>query len=223
VSSSVTARFPNLPLASSLKRNVPERTPSENETEESDDNALLSRIANGEREALSRLFHRFARHVRCVGRRILQNDAEADDLVQEVFLYIHNKSILFDSAKGSARCWIFQIAYTQAFLRRRQLKAHGFYTSGIADDSRQGEPWMISGADYDQTVEGLFGINGWRTMLKSLTEEQRETLRLHFFEGCTFSEIAERLGQSFANIRNHHYRGLEKLRKHLAHNALNRR
>jgi RNA polymerase sigma-70 factor (ECF subfamily) len=85
------------------------------------------------------------------------------------------------------------------------------------------DPRTSSGADYDQTVEGLFGRNGWRKIVDALTKEQRETLRLHFFEGCTFTEIAEKLGQSYANVRNHHYRGLEKLRKHLAEDDLSRR
>src|SRR5262249_4864276 len=111
----------------------------------------------------------------------------------------------------------------QAFLRRRQLKSRGFYASAIADSLREIEPQISSGADYDQSVEGLFGRNGWQKILQSLTEEQRETLRLHFFEGCTFTEIAEKLGQSYANVRNHHYRGLERVRKHLAEYSSNGR
>ena len=63
----------------------------------------------------------------------------------------------------------------------------------------------------------------WWRVLESLTEDQRKTLRLHFFEGYTFEEIAEKLGQSYGNVRNHHYRGLEKVRKHLADRELNRR
>jgi RNA polymerase sigma-70 factor (ECF subfamily) len=103
------------------------------------------------------------------------------------------------------------------------LKSHGLCASGIVDNRREIEPRTHSGPDYDQTPEGLFGRNGWRKILKSLTDDQRETLRLHFFEGCTFGEIAEKLGQSYANVRNHHYRGLEKVRKHLAEDVLNRR
>jgi len=158
-----------------------------------------------------------------VGRRILRNDGEAEDLVQEVFLYIHRKSSLFDGSKGTARSWIFQIAYTQAFLRRRALKSHGLGASGIVDNRREIEPWSSSAAVYDQTPEGLFGRSGWRKIVELLTEDQRETLRLHFFEGCTFGEIAEQLGQSYANVRNHYYRGLEKVRKHLGDSVLNRR
>jgi RNA polymerase sigma-70 factor (ECF subfamily) len=190
---------------------------------ESADETVLKRIREGDREALALLFHRYAHPVRNIGQRLLRDKAEADDLVQEVFLYIHRKSTLFDSSKGSARSWIIQVAYTQAFLRRRELKAHGFYLSGIADRMVEGHQTDDKGAHYDHTVEGLFGRNGWKKILEDLTEDQRETFRLHFFEGYTFAEIAQKLGQSVANVRNHHYRGLEKLRKHLPEDELNSR
>jgi RNA polymerase sigma-70 factor (ECF subfamily) len=183
----------------------------------------MYKVKGGDREALSSLFSRYALMVRSVGRRILRDKAEAEDLVQEVFLYIHRKSGLFDSRKGSASSWIVQVAYTQAFLRRRELKSHGFYLSGITDKPLECHQSSDKGEEYDRSVEGLFGRNGWREILGALTQEQRETLRLHFFEGFTFDEIAEKLGQSYANVRNHHYRGLEKLRKYLAGSELNRR
>jgi RNA polymerase sigma-70 factor (ECF subfamily) len=190
---------------------------------ETTDEALISLTEKGDREALSVLFRRHSRLVHNVGRRILRDNGEADDLVQEVFLYVHRKSGLYDASKGTARSWIVQVAYTQAFLRRRQLKARGFYSSRNVDNSSETGPRASSGADYDQTVEGIFGRNGWRRILDVLTHEQRETLRLHFFEGYTFTEIAEKLGQSYANVRNYHYRGLEKLRKHLAEDESNGR
>ena len=215
-------RLPALPLEKGAGTNAPQSIFPDNQPDSIDDDSLIYRLRAGDREACRFLFKRFAPSVRNVGRRILKDDAEADDLVQEVFLYIHRKCTLFNSSKGSARSWIFQVAYTQALLRRRQLKAIGFYASGIADRSMKTEAGTSSGADYDQTVEGLFGRDGWQKILESLTEEQRETLRLHFFEGYTFGEIAGKLGQSYANVRNHHYRGLEKVRKHLAENCLNR-
>jgi RNA polymerase sigma-70 factor, ECF subfamily len=187
------------------------------------DESLLTDISAGDRESLALLFRRYAYSVRNVGQRILRDKAEADDLVQEVFLYIHRKSTLFDSSKGSARSWIIQVAYTQALLRRRELKSHGFYLSGIADRPVECEQASNKGAHYDHTVEGLFGRNGWKKIVGDLTHDQRETFHLHFFEGYTFTEIAEKMGQTHANVRNHHYRGLEKLRKHLADDELNRR
>jgi RNA polymerase sigma-70 factor, ECF subfamily len=223
VNSFSAARFPTLRVVEkSAIANQAIPGCSSDPTEVSDE-VLLERVSAGAREDLAVLFRRYAGIVHGLGRRILRDAAEADDLVQDVFLYVNRKCGLYDPAKGSARSWIFQIAYTQAFLRRRFLKAHGFYASGIADKLSGIEPRTSPGADYDHTVEGLFGRNGWKKILGSLTQDQRETFRLHFFEGYTFTEIAEKLGQAFANVRNHHYRGLEKLRKHFAEDELKRR
>jgi RNA polymerase sigma-70 factor, ECF subfamily len=222
VSFSVSTRLHGLRASLKLDDGTARTISHQDCSKESDDEALIARVQAGDREALSLLFRRYAHPVRSVGQRILRDGTEADDLVQEVFLYIHRKSGVFDGSKGSARSWIVQVAYTQGFLRRRQLKSRGFYPSGIADKpaERQSDH---RGAHYDHSVEGLFGRNGWKRIVQGLTVDQRETLRLHFFEGYTFAEIAEKLGQSFANVRNHHYRGLEKLRKCLAGNKLNKR
>lgn len=48
-----------------------------------------------------------------------------------------------------------------------------------------------------------------------LTPEQRQTIRLYFFEGYSLKEIAEATGRSLVNVRSHYYRGLERLRKHV--------
>jgi RNA polymerase sigma-70 factor (ECF subfamily) len=223
MSSFTTSRFPTLPLNQAKRRAAEVASSDSGQSFEITDEALIARVQIGDRDSLALLFRRYSHLVRNVGQRILQDKTEAEDLVQEVFLYIHRKSALFDSAKGSARSWIVQVAYTQAFLRRRQLKSHGFYLSGITDKAAECREQYDKGAHYDHTVEGLFGRNAWKAIIEGLTEDQRETLRLHFFEGYTFTEIAEKLGQSFANVRNHHYRGLEKLRKYLAVSELNRR
>jgi RNA polymerase sigma-70 factor, ECF subfamily len=223
LSSSATTRFSGLSLHEETRgRSYISIKQSSGKTEPSDE-SLLVNIGAGDRDSLALLFQRYAHLVRNVGQRVLRDTAEADDLVQEVFLYIHRKSSLFDSSKGSASSWIVQVAYTQALLRRRRLTSQGFYMSGITDRPHEYDQADNKGADYDHTVEGLFGRNGWKKIAEDLTEDQRETLRLHFFEGYTFTEIAEKLGQSYANVRNHHYRGLEKLRRHLAEDQLNRR
>jgi RNA polymerase sigma-70 factor (ECF subfamily) len=180
--------------------------------ESATDEILLSRIQLNEREALSLLFGRYARLTFSIGRRILRDDAESEDLVQEVFLYIYRKCSSFDGTKGSARSWIVQIAYTQALMRRRAIKSQELHSSAIVDKPKEIEFDRNSGTQYERTVEGLFGREGWRKAFDALTVDQQETLRLYFFEGYTFAEIAEKLGQSYGNIRNHHYRSLEKLR-----------
>jgi RNA polymerase sigma-70 factor (ECF subfamily) len=187
--------------------------------EQSSDEALMAMLQDGGQDAIGCLFRRHARAIHTVGKRVLRDAAEAEDLVQEVFLYVFRKRDLYDSSKGSARSWLIQIAYTQAFLRRRKLKSLGLYEALPEENCNS----HASKIPYDHSVEALFGRNCWKAILDDLTGDQEQVLRLHFFEGYTFSEIAEKLGQTYANVRNHHYRGLEKLRRHLAERQLNRR
>ena len=220
MSSFSTVRLPPLSLVSETATKLGVNPANSQNPVAVSDEILLAKIASGERNALSDLFRRYARTVFSIGRRILRDAAEADDLVQEVFLYLYRKGTLYDPSKEPARSWLIQVAYTQAFLRRRALNSHGFYAPAVADRPAETDPSPVQGTLHEYTAEGFFGRNGWKKVWDSLTEFQRETLQLHFYEGCTFAEIAEKLGQSYVNIRHHYYRGLEKLRKHADENDL---
>ena len=67
----------------------------------------------------------------------------------------------------------------------------------------------------DYSAEAVFGRNGLEAVFVTLSEDQRETLRLHFFEGHTLAEISAKLGQPLGNVRHHYYRALDKLRKQM--------
>jgi RNA polymerase sigma factor (sigma-70 family) len=187
VDSSTTARFPTVPVS---KAEDPKRLLSiKRETAlEPSDGALLLRITSGDREALGLLFQRYARPVRSIGRRILRDDSEADDLVQDIFLFIQRKCSIFDSSKSSAGSWIVQMAYQRAIERRRRLAARHFYKREDlqSDGSRVvGTPTI----EHDYSPEAVFGRNGLEKIIGALSEHQRETLRLYFFEGYTLSAI----------------------------------
>ena len=181
----------------------------------------MTLVLQGDREAMGCLFRRYARPVRNIGHRILRDTAEAEDLVQEVFLYVYRKCALYDVSKGPARSWLIQVAYTQALLRRRKLKSHGFYQAATADKPMANQPGRNPGAPYDYTAEGIFGRNGWKAALDDLARDQREILALFFFHGYTFAEIAKRLRIPYANVRSRYYRGLDRLRRHLSDRPLN--
>ena len=206
-----------MPLLGSLSENARSEGLS---IQEVSDETLMARICQGEREALAVLFRRYARLVRGVAFRILRDKSEADDLLQEVFLFIHRKSGTFDKSKSSARSWMVQMTYHRAIDRRRYLNSRHFYTrldlnqtAALLDlRSAQREEGEIFGHMVGKTtIQGL---------LDALSEEQRNTLSLHFVEGFTFAEIAVKLDQSLGNIRNHYYRGLEKLRKQMFRGGL---
>lgn len=178
------------------------------------DEDLLARIPTGDQEALGLLFERYARIVRNIAGRILRDTSEAEDVVQDLFLYIQRKCSTFDSSKSSAGSWIVQMAYHRAIERRRYLATRHFYKhSDLQSHASQVVAKMTIEEDY--SAEAVFGRNGLEKVLSSLSEEQRETMRLHFFEGYTLAEIGVKLSQSHRHVRNHYYRGLDKLRKQM--------
>jgi RNA polymerase sigma-70 factor, ECF subfamily len=170
---------------------------------------LLFLIKTGDKEALSILFQRHAQAVYNVSRRILKDDLEAEDLLQELFLFIFQKAQTFDSAKSSASSWIIQMAYHRAIDRRRYLSFRQHYKTQELDEDRAiGNRGQIS-------IDEVAGRALLTKLRKELSADQQQTLDLHFFEGYSFQEIAEKTGQTLGNIRNHYYRGLERLRSHI--------
>jgi RNA polymerase sigma-70 factor (ECF subfamily) len=182
----------------------------------SSDEALMACIGDGSKEALACLFHRYARLVRSVAYKILRDDSEADDLLQEVFLFIHQKSGVFDSSKSSARSWIVQMAYHRAIDRRRYLDSRHFYTQVDLEDVGNELSGPGTRAErYENSIEEVLERVGLRKVFGVLSEIQRQTLGLHLLDGYTFEEIAVKLDQTRGNVKHHYFRGLEKLRKQI--------
>ncbi|MGB8062249.1 MAG: RNA polymerase sigma factor [Candidatus Sulfotelmatobacter sp.] len=183
---------------------------------ESSDEVLMARIGDGDKEGLACLFRRYARLVRAVGYKILRDDSEADDLLQDVFLFIHQKSRVFDSSKSSARSWIVQMAYHRAIDRRRYLDSRHFYTQVDLEDvgNELSGPGTRAGR-FENSIEEVLGRIGLRRVFGVLSEIQRQTLGLRLVDGYTFEEIAVKLDQTRGNVKNHYFRALEKLRKQI--------
>lgn len=197
--------------AAQARIKVGPREPSEQKLT---DEQLLILIVQGNSEALEWLFQRYARVVRSIAARILRDDSEAEDLVQDLFLFLQRKCSIFDSSKSSASSWIIQMAYQRAIERRRRLATRHFYRSEDLQETAH-QLVGIPTTERDYSPEAVFGRNGLEKLLGALSEDQRETLRLFFFEGYTLAEISSKIGQPLGNVRNHYYRALDKLRKQM--------
>ena len=176
------------------------------------DQVAMERLQSGNKEALGLLYDRYCRTVLSVGLRILHDRSEAQELVQDVFLYIFRKCSGFDASKGTVASWLLQIAYCRAFDRRNYLISRRFYDYCNIDE-------IVESVNADIVVEGLADqIELRRTFEQAfceLTESQKRTLELFFFEGYSLREISVHMVESLANIRNHYYRGLERLRSRI--------
>jgi len=214
-SSFPTTRFPALPLSKEKEGADPLYKDTAGTSEEFSDQALIARICENDDEALKILFKRYSRLVWNIARRILGDSAEAEDVIQEVFLLIHQKATLFDPAKGPPRTLIVYITYQSACKRRRYLNGRHSHYSWQLNESVATPPPAVSVSFFDESIEAYFGKEGLRNAIAELSQAQRRTLRLYFFEGYALDEIALKLGQSLGNIRHHYFRGLERLRKHM--------
>jgi len=178
-----------------------------------DDEHLLLYIQSGNREALGILFDRYARLILSVGQRVLRDTAEAEDLVHDVFLFLLDKSDLFDPTRGSARAWLAKVTYHRALDRRKYLARRCFC------DTRSGANDAVS-SNLAESPELFYWQSYLQRAFDDLSEEQRLTLDLYFFQGFTINEISLHIGKSRVNVRNYYYRGLERLRELMARGEL---
>jgi len=173
------------------------------------DEVLMAHVAAANHDALAVLFDRYQGAVLRVAMQVLRNPHEAEDLLQAVFLELMRNAGKFEAAKGTARVWILQCVYHRAFDRKRYLNRRGAYDvidnetslNGPAEDSNESS--TLSAMDSARLVQQA---------MAHLSEAQRKTIEMAFFDGLTMHEIADKTGETFVNVRHHYYRGLEKMR-----------
>jgi len=174
------------------------------------DEDLMARLAANDSNALELLFDRYSRLVLSIALRILRDYGEAEEVVQEVFFHLFQRARLFDPSKGAAKAWIAKIALRRALDRKAHLDRRGFYLGtdiGSLDDT------LAGGTDLDREIGARLNRVQLEKAFEELSEMQRQTLELFYFEGLELREISEKLNEPRGNIRHHFYRGLERLRK----------
>lgn len=171
------------------------------------DNEVLVELRAGNQDAFGIIFERYHKLVYSTALRFLRDAGEADDLTQSVFFEAFRKLAQFDPARGTLKMWLLQYAYSRSINRRNYLMVRRLHPQGPQNEALdENAPWMSSATptqDATRLTEQL---------LRELPDEQRATIEMAFFEDLTFTEIADRRGESFSAVRHHYYRGLARLR-----------
>lgn len=171
-----------------------------------EDAALIQSLQSGGEESFDILFARYWKLVFAIAWKILRQRSEAEDIVQDVFLAIYQRSDRYDPCRASVRTWIGQFAYYKALVKRKALHA----TSATnLDELKEFESGLLRFGASDGVLERATFVD---QCLAVLSPRQRRTLELVHFDGYTLTEVATILKQSLANTRNHYYRGLNALR-----------
>jgi RNA polymerase sigma-70 factor (ECF subfamily) len=172
------------------------------------DRQALERMARGDHDGLAELYDRHARLVYSLALRVARDQADAEDVVQDVFTQAWRQAARYDPARGPVVAWLLTLTRSRALdrLRARRVRpwdAPGEDTASIeVPDARDGPDALAISAEQVARV---------RAALDRLPLMQRVAIELAYFEGLTHSEIAVRLEQPLGTVKTRIRQGLLRL------------
>jgi RNA polymerase sigma-70 factor (ECF subfamily) len=205
-----------LPVAISIVELNPDRL---TETVEGDDLRLIEALRGGTEAAYEELIHRFQQPVYALALRLLDDQAEACDVVQEVFLKVFRNVGSF-RGQSSLKTWIYRITVNEAHNARRWFFRHRrreVELDRTPDDSRD---WKEMIADGGRSPFDVAFDREQHVMIEAALERInpifREAVVLRDIADLSYDEIAEVLGVSLGTVKSRILRGREALREKLA-------
>ena len=186
----------------------PRRARAVHDSGDASDEALLTRIAAGDREAFALFFERYAAKVKSYLVRLGARGAQAEDLAQDAMVAVWRRAASFDGAKAKASTWMFVIARNAWIDRLRREKVELAYRGYVEAPEQSSDEAPDDAAARVQTEEQM------RAALDVLSEEQRQVVQLAFYEDSPHSELAERLDLPLGTVKSRLRLALNKLRAH---------
>jgi len=170
-----------------------------------DDAALVVRIADGDKHALSLLYDRYAGLMLGIALRIAGARGEAEDLIHDVFLEVWRRAGDFDPKRGTARAWLLLRTRSRAIDRRkspRLSRAVSWDDIGGDDRAAPDAPDAMLAAERERV----------RAALASLSREHRVVVELAYFQGLSMGEIASQIECPVGTVKSRLFAAREKLK-----------
>jgi RNA polymerase sigma-70 factor (ECF subfamily) len=175
------------------------------------DEELMARLCKEDETALSQLYQRHVALLRTIISRVVNNDADVDDLLQEVFLEIWRQASRYDEKKGKALGWIVTLARRRAIDRVRRRQAYQRAQDRLLEETKVShEPIMQHGADEDLIAADRGEI--LQKVFAKLPEAQWKALHLAFYRGMSQREIAAHTGIPLGTIKTRLELAMRKVR-----------
>jgi RNA polymerase sigma-70 factor (ECF subfamily) len=182
--------------------------------EQQADVARMKRIAGGDASALGDVYDRHARAVYSLALRIVGEEAEAEEVIQEVFAQAWRQSDRYDESRGSVAAWLLTMTRTRAIDRVRARRARPDRDGAASDYVLHNV--QAPGVDPADALAAAEDAGRLRTALSELAPAQRIAIEMAYYEGLSQTEIAERLATPLGTVKTRIRSGLLKLRDALA-------
>lgn len=174
------------------------------------DEELMSAVVNGKHAALEELYDRYSAILKALIIRVVHDEAEADDLLQEIFMQIWHQAKHYSANKGKALGWIVTLARRRAIDRLRKRQAYCRATERMEEQvDQQPGAWRQSRIDDDIFRNDLREF--LRERIDQLPPFQKEAIELAYFSGMSQREIALATGAPLGTIKTRLELGLRKL------------
>ena len=180
--------------------------------------ALLARTALGDRAAFAQLYDRTSGHLFAVLLRVQRDRAQAEDLLQEVYVSVWRAAGGFDAARSQPLTWLTSIARNRAIdsLRRSQTQPQMLSTTRAADDDDDSPDAVERAADDApgplDLLDRACDARQLTQCMDGLSATQRQSVALAFFDGLSHAEVAAHLHEPLGTVKSWVRRALATLK-----------
>jgi RNA polymerase sigma-70 factor (ECF subfamily) len=179
--------------------------------EEETDEAILQRVAAGDEAAFAELYDRFSGPLFALARRVLNDDHEARDALQDGFLYLWDRAHDYDATKSKAFTWAVIIFRHKAIDRLRSVRRRAKL---VEEATAELLPTLDgSGVERaDRAADRAERAGIVRRALEALPEAQRRCIEWAFLKGLTHYQLSEKFDEPLGTVKTNIRRGLLRLR-----------
>jgi len=177
---------------------------------EPSDFELMRGIQNEDAEALSKLYDRYNGILKALILRVIHNESEADDLLQEIFMEIWNQAKNFSAHKGKPLGWMVTLARRRAIDGLRKKQAYARAEERLQTETEQQPDAWVHNATEQEITFGDTRILV-RQVINSLPPAQQQAIELAFFRGMSQREIAANTNTPLGTVKTRLELGLKKI------------
>lgn len=194
---------------------TPERFLTTSRDLQEPDSELAARVAHGDQRAFGALYDRHGRMAFSLALAIVQNSADAEEVVADGFLRVWRTAADFDAGRGSVAAWLATIVRTRALdlVRSRKRRSTAMDRAAAMSEAGAAPGSSQPGIDAEREVESSDLRRALRRGLDALPPRQRRVLELAYFGGLSQSEIASALAEPLGTVKTRMRTGMEKLRE----------